>query len=228
MSQIYFISNHIGNIKDLTQRAIDVLVESDIIYYEEEGPALFLLDSLKIYNKKIQPYPMFVKNNELDKDFLDAISDNKKIAFLPEYGNPVIADQGQSIMRLLSNSNINYDVLPGASIGSTALAISGIHDSDNFCVIDSIQIPLSKLHEQLLSIKDFQSTIVIIPDNKNVRGILQTIESALGNKKASLCMDLTMPKQEVIRSKVSNLIEFTEKTDVSQYLCTIVVSYNTR
>jgi 16S rRNA (cytidine1402-2'-O)-methyltransferase len=228
MSKIYFISNHIGNIKDLTKRATDVLTESDIIYYEEKEPAMLLLNNLKIYNKEIRPYPTFVKNNELDKTFIDAVREKKKIAFLPEYGNPVIADQGQSLMRLLSEKNIDYDVLPGASIGSTALAISGIHDSNNFCVIDSIEIPLSKLHEQLLAIKDFQTTIVIIPNNKNIKNILQTIESALGNKKASLCMDLTMPSQQVVRSNLLDLIDFAENLDGYKKFYTIVVSYNTR
>src|SRR5574344_12432 len=125
---IYFVSTPIGNLEDITIRAIKTLESSDIIYCEDNRTSKKLLDAYDI-KVKLSSYHKFNEKERVD-EIVDKALDRLSISIISDAGMPAISDPGNILINNLIENNIEYTVLPGPSAFTTALVMSGFDNSE--------------------------------------------------------------------------------------------------
>src|SRR5574344_1928928 len=126
---IYFVSTPIGNLDDITLRAINTLKNVDIIACEDTRTSQKLLNHYEI-NKKLISFHKFNETSACDK-IIEFNSQGQNIAIISDAGMPVIFDPGNILTKILREKNINFSVIPGANAGLSALLLSGL-DASSF------------------------------------------------------------------------------------------------
>ena len=154
---IYFVATPIGNLKDITLRALEVLKSVDVIACEDTRNSLKLLNYYEI-SKKLIAYHKFNENNSSD-GIIALAKQGKNIAVISDAGMPVISDPGQILINKLIEENIAFTVVPGASASLSALLLSGL-DSVNFTFVGFLDEQNKKRKEQIEKVKDYYSTLI--------------------------------------------------------------------
>ena len=121
---LYFVATPIGNLKDISLRAIEVLESVDVIACEDTRNSLKLLNHYNI-NKKLIAYHKFNERNSAD-GIISLLKQGKNIAVISDSGMPVISDPGGILIEKLKQNNLEYTVVPGANAGLCALLLSGL------------------------------------------------------------------------------------------------------
>ena len=122
----FIVSTPIGNLGDLSIRAIDILSSSNIIICEKKNKALKLISHLKINKVKLISYHES-RLKSIFPEILKCLKESKKISFITDAGTPLISDPGSLLIKELISSNIEPIVIPGSSASLTALVISGFN-----------------------------------------------------------------------------------------------------
>ena len=125
-SGLYIVSTPIGNMEDITFRAINILRESDIILCEDTRHSGTLLTYYKIKNK-LMSYHKF-NEKKISEKVIDLIKSNKIISLISDAGTPTISDPGMILVNRCANENLNVYSIPGASAVTSAVSISGFSD----------------------------------------------------------------------------------------------------
>ena len=154
----FIVSTPIGNLGDLSTRAIDVLSSSNIIICEKKNKALKLISHLKINKVKIISYHES-KLNKIFPEIIKSLKESKKISFISDAGTPLISDPGSLLIKKLIINNVEPIVVPGPSASLSALIVSGFNTSPN----------------------DLDKTIKILDNINQKSKIIGTIDK--GNKK---------------------------------------------
>ena len=123
---LYIVSTPIGNLDDITIRAINVLKSSDIILCEDTRHSLKLLKHLKI-KKKLVSYHKFNEKKKLDK-IIEYLNEGKILSLISDAGTPVLSDPGRLLVQRCINEDINVIPIPGASSIIASMSISGFKD----------------------------------------------------------------------------------------------------
>ncbi len=155
-NSLYIVSTPIGNLDDITLRAIDVLKNSDIILCEDTRHSLKLLNHFKI-RKKLISYHKFNEKKQLTK-IIEHINEGKILSLISDAGTPLLSDPGRLILKECIKKEINIVPIPGVSSITTAMSVSGFDDKFLFFgflpkknnELDSILKYLSKIHYTLV------------------------------------------------------------------------------
>ena len=126
---LYFVATPIGNLKDISYRAVETLSQADIIFCEDTRVSSILLKHYNI-NKPLQSYHKF-NEREMTEKIIKLALDDKNICIISDSGCPIISDPGQILAQALRENDIEYSVVPGANAGISALMLSGF-DSRTF------------------------------------------------------------------------------------------------
>ncbi len=192
---IYFVATPIGNLDDISFRAVEVLKNCDVIACEDTRHSKILLDHYSIKTKTIA-YHKFNENTSAD-GIIELEKSGKNIAIISDAGMPVISDPGNILAKKLIEQNIKFTIIPGANAGLSALVLSGF-DATKFAFFGFLSEKNKELKQQLEEIKNFSGTKIIYSSKYNINKDLKNLYSALGDVKVAIVSEITKLHENVI------------------------------
>jgi len=201
MSKLYIIPSPIGNLKDITLRALEVLKELEYIFCEDTRKTKILLDHYNIKNKKLISY--FAPKEESKIPYLLEILKKHSAALMVDAGMPGISDPGYKLIKACIDFNIEIEVLPGPSAFLTALVGSGL-PTDRFIFLGFLSKKGFKNY--LEKIKNLDVTIIIYESPKRLEKNLKIIYEILGNCKVVIAREISKIYEEYIRGELKDII----------------------
>ena len=202
--KLYLVATPIGNLEDITLRALKVLKEVDLIAAEDTRHTLRLLNHFEISKPLISYY----KQNEKTKSevLIEKLLEGKNIAVVSDAGTPGISDPGEEIVKVAIENNIEIIPIPGACALVNALIASGLSTRE-FCFIGFLSAIKKEKREKLEEIKYETRTLILYEAPHKLKGTLESILEILGNRKIVLARELTKIHEEFIRDTVSNILD---------------------
>uniref|UniRef100_A0A7C3MJ20 Ribosomal RNA small subunit methyltransferase I n=1 Tax=Dictyoglomus thermophilum TaxID=14 RepID=A0A7C3MJ20_DICTH len=210
MGKLYVVATPIGNLKDITFRAIEVLKSCPIIAAEDTNHTKILLKKYEIENKTIISYHKYNEEKRV-KLFLDLlIKKNLDIALVSDAGTPCISDPGYQIVKTARENNIDVIPIPGPSSLIAALSISGL--PLNTFYFAGFLPKSSKRTEYLKKIEEKEiETFVIYESPKRIDELLQDILKIFPNSILCVCRELTKTFEKVYYGNIEKVIEEVNK-----------------
>lgn len=221
--KVYIVSTPIGNLEDMTFRAVKVLKEVDVILCEDTRHSIKLLNHFEIKNKLIS-YHKFNEKERIDY-ILSLINEEKKIALISDAGTPLISDPGSILVKELIENNIKFTVVPGANALLPALILSGFN-SEEFLFIGFLQKKYNKKEEKLKTLKDLDKTLIFYSSPYELKDLLKAINNVLGNRKVAISKEITKIHETTYRDEVINLIDIFENEENIKGEFVVVVEGN--
>ena len=214
---LYCVATPIGNMGDITLRAIETLKQSDLILCEDTRVSKKILQKFEI-NKKIISNHKFNENKNLEK-VLELLKNRKVISLISDAGTPAVSDPGRILIKECVKNGIDIFPIPGASAVSTAISISGFSDNFYFCgFLPEKQNQVKKLFKDLSLLNG--SIVFFISPNKLNKKINEIKEFFL-NRDILICREITKYHEEYIRTPIKELsnLNFSRKGEI-----TVVIS----
>ncbi len=185
---LYFVSTPIGNLDDISLRAINVLKSCDVIACEDTRHSKILLDHYDIQVKTIA-YHKFNEKNSAD-GIISLLKEGKNIAIISDAGMPIINDPGAILTVRLHEENIAYTIIPGANAGLCALILSGF-DATKFAFFGFLSEKNKELKTQLNDVSNFNGTRILYSSKYNINKDLGSLYKALGEVKVAIVSEIT-------------------------------------
>ena len=214
---LYCVATPIGNMGDISFRALKILQDSDLILCEDTRVTKKILQKFEI-RKELVSNHKFNENKNLDK-VLEILKNNKIVSLVSDAGTPAVSDPGRILVKECVKNKINIFPIPGASAVSSAISISGFSDNFYFCgFLPEKQTQVKKLFKNL-SLLD-SSIIFFVSPNKLDKRIVDIKEFFL-DRNIIICREITKYHDEYIRSSVKELsnVNFSRKGEI-----TVVIS----
>ncbi|PLV59409.1 16S rRNA (cytidine(1402)-2'-O)-methyltransferase [Thermotoga sp. KOL6] len=207
MGKLIILGTPIGNLEDITIRALKTLKEVDLILAEDTRRTMILLNKYKI--KK--PLVSFNERNSKRriKQIIPLLKEGKNVALVSDAGMPVISDPGFNLIEECWKEGIMVDVVPGPSALTSAVAVSGFPGSK---FIFEGFLPRGKNRRRLLrTLRDEKRPVVFFESPERLVATLRDILEILGDREIFIAREMTKIHQEFFRGKVSEAIEYFEK-----------------
>lgn len=201
--KLYVVATPIGNLEDITLRAINVLKEADFIIAEDTRHTLKLLNHLEISKPLISYY----KQNEHSKSdmILERIEQGESVALVSDAGTPGISDPGEVIIKEAIKRDIEVIPIPGACAFVNALVASGL-SSSHFYFEGFLPVNKKEKYDRLEQIKYINSTIIFYEAPHKLVKTLEDIKEILGDRKVVLARELTKIHEEFIRGTITDVL----------------------
>lgn len=203
-AKIYIVGTPIGNLEDITIRAIETLKMVDIIYCEDTRNTSRLLSHYNI-TKKLKSYHLF-NENEITSELIERVKNGENVAIVSDAGMPCISDPGFLAVRDAANNGIDVVVVPGVSAGLMAVVASGITCSKYYYAGFLNSKPGKRL-EELKKLSTKEETIIIYEAPHRIKETLELILQAMGDRYIVLARELTKKYEEYLRGTVSEILE---------------------
>ena len=205
---LYIVSTPIGNLSDITFRAIETLKSADLIACEDTRHTKILLDR---YNIKTPTTSYFQYNRIKKGDYIiDRIKDGKNVALVSDSGTPGISDPGAHIIKLAIERGIDVNAIPGPAGLISALILSG--KPTNKFIFEGFLSNKSQARKNRLKIlSEEKRTIIIYESPHRITKTLKDILEVFGDIKIACARELTKKFEEVLRDNVTALISHFEK-----------------
>lgn len=205
---LYIVATPIGNLEDITLRAIKTLKEADIIAAEDTRHTLKLLNHLGISKPLISYY----KQNEKVKTeiLMEKLIMGKNVALVSDAGTPIISDPGEEIVKVAIQNNIKVVPIPGPSALITALIASGMNARE-FSFIGFLPVNKKEKDEILKEVAQDTKTLIFYEAPHKLISTLSEMENILGNRKICLARELTKIHEEFLLGEISELLEKLEE-----------------
>ena len=198
---LYVVSTPLGNLKDITLRAIEVLEKSDYILCEDTRVSKTLLDKYQIKSKLISNHRFNEKKNLVK--IIEHLKTGKIISLISDAGTPSISDPGSVLVNECIMNEIKIFPIPGPSAVSAALSISGF--SDKFLFYGFFPDKKNFLKTELERLSKFEKTLVFFISPKKINRIIPEIKKNFSGRKIVLCREITKFYEEYIRKDVDDL-----------------------
>lgn len=202
--KIYLVATPIGNLEDITLRAIKILKEVDLIAAEDTRHTLKLLNHLEI----TKPLISYYKQNEKIKSniLIEKALNGENIAIVSDAGTPGISDPGEEIVKEAIKNNIEIIPIPGACALVNALIASGL-DTKQFVFVGFLSVNKKEKQEKLEEIKKIKSTLIFYEAPHKLINTLENIKEILGDREIVLAREITKIHEEFIRGSISEVLE---------------------
>lgn len=203
--KLYLCATPIGNLEDITLRVLRTLKEVDLIAAEDTRNSIKLLNHFEI---KV-PMTSYHEFNKIEKAYqlLEKLKEGKKIALITDAGTPGISDPGEELVRICYEEGIEVTSLPGAAACVTALTMSGL-STRRFAFEAFLPRDKKKRGIILDELKRETRSVVIYEAPHHLLHTLEELYQALGNRRISVCRELTKKHEEVMRSVIVDVIKF--------------------
>ena len=214
---LYCVATPIGNMGDISFRAVKILQESDLILCEDTRVTKKILQKFEI-NKKLISNHKFNENKNLGK-VIQILKNNKIVSLVSDAGTPAVSDPGRILVNECLKNEINIFPIPGASAVSSAISISGFSDNFYFCgFLPEKQNQVKKLFKNLSLIES--SIVFFISPNKLIKRI-DDVKEFFSDRDILICREITKYHEEYIRTSVQKLsdVNFSRKGEI-----TVVIS----
>jgi len=206
---LYVVATPIGNLEDLTLRALRVLKEVDLVACEDTRRTRVLLSHFGIHVAMTS----YFEHNKLSKGerILRTLRDGRSVALVTDAGTPGISDPGYKLINLAKQNNISITVVPGPAAVVAALSFSG-YPSDRFIFEGFLPVKPGQRRKKLESLKDEERTVIFYESPHRLLKSLKDIEEVLDDPKIFIARELTKKFEEGIEAKASELIKhFSQK-----------------
>ena len=202
--KLYIVATPIGNLDDITLRAINTLKQVDIIIAEDTRHSLKLLNHLEI----TKPLISYHRHNEEEKTnmILNKIKEGNNIALISDAGTPVISDPGEFIVKEALERNIEVVPIPGACAIITALMTAGVN-TRNFTFYGFLSLNKKIRTKELEQIRNNKNTIILYEAPHKIMNTLKDLENYVENRKIVLARELTKIHEEFIRGTIQEVQE---------------------
>ena len=219
-NSLYIVSTPIGNLDDITLRAIEVLKNSDIIICEDTRHSIKLLNHLKI-KKKMVSYHKFNEKKQT-KEVIRLINEGKILSLISDAGTPLLSDPGRLLLSECIKSKINIVPIPGASSITTAMSISGF--SDKFLFYGFLPKTDNELNKVLTNLSNNSFSIIFFIPAIKVNFYLKSFKNHFSGRKIMIAREITKIHESFYREDVDNLKMF--KNPLKGELTVIISEYN--
>ena len=204
---LYIVPTPIGNLEDITIRAINILKEVDIIFAEDTRVTKQLLNHFNIQNKLISSH-LYNENQNEEKE-IKYLKEGKNIAIVSDRGTPVISDPGYILVKNAIENGYNVVCLPGPTALIPALVMSGL-SSGPFTFYGFLNSKESKRKKELELLKSTSYPIIFYEAPHRLIKTLNNIHEILGNRKIAIVREISKKYEEVIRGTVENILKTVE------------------
>lgn len=224
MGVLFVVSTPIGNLDDITLRALRVLKEADLIAAEDTRHTRKLLSHFDIHTPMIS----FFEGNE--KERIEQLigqlktGDCHSIALVSDAGTPAISDPGFRLVRSVIEAGVKVEVIPGASAVISALTVAGL-PTDQFTFVGFLPDKEGKRCAKLSELKEYQHTLVFYVSKWKVEKTIKDMIEIFGDRQAVFCRELTKMYEEVKRGNLSELLEHVRRKEIKGEV-TLVVGGN--
>ncbi|MEE8636994.1 MAG: 16S rRNA (cytidine(1402)-2'-O)-methyltransferase [Dehalococcoidia bacterium] len=203
MAALYVVATPIGNLEDVTLRALRVLREVKLIAAEDTRTTRRLLNTYDI-RTALTSYHEHSRRGKLD--YLLDYLEREDLALVSEAGTPGLSDPGYELIVAAAERGVSVVPIPGASAVVTALVVSGL-PTDQFLYVGFLPRRKGQRQRLLAAIVDEPRTIVAFETPHRLSGALSDIEETLGNRRLALCCELTKIHEQIFRGRVSQARE---------------------
>ena len=185
---LYFVGTPIGNLKDISLRALEVLKSVDEIACEDTRHSLSLLNAYEI-KKPLFSYHKF-NERESGEKIIEKLKSGKNIALITDAGMPVISDPGNVLTEMLIENGLEFTVIPGACAFVSALVLSGL-DSGRFCFLGFMPAKAGERKEFLEKYKALDMKLIFYSAPHDVKKDVESIYQAFGDRRAVAVKEIT-------------------------------------
>ena len=204
---LYIVSTPIGNLGDITLRALEVLKKSDFILCEDTRVSKKLLSHYNINNNLISNHKFNEKSN-IEK-FINILKSNKILSLISDAGTPSISDPGKLLINECVIHNINIFSVPGPSSVLASISVSGF--SDKYYFHGFLPEKKNEIKKDLIFLSELTCSIVFFISSKKIDKIIDELKFFFKGRKVVICKEITKYYEEYFRSSVDNLKKFNQK-----------------
>lgn len=216
---LYLVPTPIGNLEDMSFRAIRMLKEADFIAAEDTRNTKKLCHYFKIETQVLSYHE---HNKEISgHKLIERLKEGAKIALVSDAGLPTISDPGYELVVEATSEKITVVPLPGANAALTALIASGL-PTQPFYFYGFLSRQKKEKRKELTELAKQMSTIILYEAPHRLKETLQLVEECLGNRRISLCRELTKKFEEFIRGTVKEAIEWANHDEIRGEFCLII------
>jgi 16S rRNA (cytidine1402-2'-O)-methyltransferase len=196
---LYIISTPIGNLKDITLRAIDVLEDVDVLLCEDTRKTGLLLQNLKIVNKpKSESFYDEVEQQKIPK-IIGMLKEGLEVGLVTDAGTPLISDPGWLLLKKCQELGIKYTAIPGPSAVVNAAVLSGL-PIQRFCFLGFLPKKEGDIKKLLNKYKNFEGVKVVYEAGNRLRESVELIKGVFGEKTdIRIVREMTKKFEEVLR-----------------------------
>ena len=218
-NHLYIVSTPIGNLDDITLRALEVLKNSDIIICEDTRHSIKLLSHYKI-KKQLISYHKFNEKKQLP-NIIKYFKEGKILSLISDAGTPLLSDPGRLLVNKCIEIGINVVPIPGVSSITTALSVSGF--KDQFLFYGFLPKTENELNKVLTLLSQYDFTQVFFVPSKKINFYLKNFKKFYSARRIMIGKEITKIHESFIRNKINNLKIFDNKLKGE---LTIVISEN--
>lgn len=207
---LFLVATPIGNLKDMTERGIEVLMQADLIAAEDTRNSIKLLNHFDIKT----PMTSYHEYNKYEKadSLISALLSGKDIALITDAGTPGISDPGEVLVQKCYENGINVTSLPGCCALINALIISGL-PTRRFSFEAFLPADKKERNRILNELKTDTRTIILYEAPHHLLKTLKELRDVLGNREIALCKELTKKFENVNRTNLDSAIEYYTEND---------------
>ena len=216
---LYIVSTPIGNLSDITLRALDVLKNSDIVLCEDTRHSLRLLNYFKI-KKRLISYHKFNEKKQVNT-LIEYINEGKNLSLISDAGTPLLSDPGRHLVNACLKNNINIIPIPGVSSITAAMSISGF--SEQFLFYGFLPKKQNELNKVFESLKEIRFSLVFFIPAIKINFYIKNIREYFSGRKLLIAKEISKIHEAFYREEIDNLELF--KTPLKGEL-TLVISEN--
>ena len=216
---LYLVSTPIGNLEDITFRAVDILKGVNLIAAEDTRRSKILLSRYNIRTKMISYY----EHNKFQRllKIEEVLKDNYNVAVITDAGTPAISDPAYKLVRRAIEIGSKIEAIPGASAVLASLVCSGL-PTDRF-IFEGFLPPKKGRKKIIENLKDVEATIIFYENSNRLKRTVKQLFEILGDRPAVICREITKIYEEIIRGTLSSLLEILE-TKTYKGECVLLVS----
>lgn len=205
---LYIVATPIGNLGDISKRALDTLRSVDVIACEDTRVTAKLLNAFLI-KKPMMAY--HEHNGEQQRPKIEGmIREGKAIALVSDAGTPLISDPGYKLVESLAEADVYVTTLPGPSAVIAALTLAGL-PTDRFLFLGFPPNKRKSRQDWFTREKNTGATLVFYESGRRLKESLSDAHTALGNRKAAICREISKKFEEVVRGNIFDLVEKLEQ-----------------
>ena len=200
-SGLYIVSTPIGNLSDITFRAVEILNNSDYIFCEDTRVAKKLLTRYQIKSTLILNHKFNEKKNT--RKILELLSKGKIISLVSDAGTPLISDPGKLLLNSCIKNKINVFPIPGPSAVSAAISICGF--SNNFYFLGFLPEKISHIEKKFKETEKLDTSLIFFISAKKINKIIPLLKKYFSERSIVICREMTKLYEEFIREDIKNL-----------------------
>lgn len=216
---LYIVGSPIGNLGDFSPRAVEVLNSVDFICAEDTRVTGVLLSKFGIKKPMISYHEHNARQR--GEELLPRLLAGESAAVVTDAGMPCISDPGEEIVKLCAEHGIEVIAVPGPTAAMSALAISGL-PTKRFCFEGFLSVTKRIRLEHLRQLKDLPQTLIFYEAPHKLKNTLNDLLEELGDRRISLCREMTKVHEEVIRGTISEIIQlYKEQEPRGEYVLVV-------